>query len=151
MWVTCTKPRCDDIGAFFSVKYLLLVEKRGEAMPNRILKEAVCTSPSIEQLSWFEEVCFYRLIVQCDDFGRIDGRERLLLSRLFPLKGEVTVEDLAAALSRLEAVGLIERYEVFDRPYLQLPTWGRHQRVRNKRSRVPPPPWELGIENWEDE
>ena len=38
-----------------------------EAMPNRILKESVCTSDSVNKLSWFEEVLFYRLIVNCDD------------------------------------------------------------------------------------
>ena len=43
-------------------------------MPNRIIKESVCRSDSIDSLSWFEEVLFYRLIVVCDDYGRFDGR-----------------------------------------------------------------------------
>ena len=36
-------------------------------MPNRIIRESICTSDSIDKLSWFEEVLFYRLIVNCDD------------------------------------------------------------------------------------
>ena len=55
-------------------------------MPNRIIKESVCTSDSVDGLSWFEEVFFYRLIVNCDDYGRFDARPAVLKSRLFPLK-----------------------------------------------------------------
>ena len=55
-------------------------------MPNRILKESVCTSDSIYALTWFEECLFYRLIVNCDDFGRFDGRVAVIKNRLFPLK-----------------------------------------------------------------
>lgn len=109
-------------------------------MPNRILKESVCTSPNIERLNWFEEVCFYRLIVQCDDYGRLDARPPLVRARLFPLQEEVTTDDVAAALEALEDAGLLLRYTVEEQPYLQLLTWGRHQKVRTPRLRFPPPP-----------
>ena len=59
-------------------------------MPNRIIKESICTSDSIDSLSWFEEVLFYRLIVNCDDYGRFDGRPSIIKSRLFPLKENLT-------------------------------------------------------------
>ena len=36
-------------------------------MPNRIIKESIRTSDSINDLTWFEEVLFYRLMVSCDD------------------------------------------------------------------------------------
>ena len=39
-------------------------------MPNRILKDSICTSPNIDTLSREAEVFFYRLLVQCDDHGR---------------------------------------------------------------------------------
>ena len=54
-------------------------------MPNRILKESICSSDSINELSWFEECLFYRLIVNCDDYGRFDGRTAIIKNRLFPL------------------------------------------------------------------
>ena len=38
-------------------------------MPNRILKESICTSESLVGLSAEAEVLFYRLIVKADDFG----------------------------------------------------------------------------------
>lgn len=108
-------------------------------MPNRILRESVCTSETVHRLDWFEEVCFYRLTVQCDDFGRMDARLPVLKARLFPLCETVTTEALAAAFDTLEGVGLIQRYEVDGLPFLQLPTWEKYQRVRNKRSRYPSP------------
>lgn len=45
-------------------------------MGNRILKESICTSENIDALSYFQEVFFYRMIVKCDDFGRVDARPR---------------------------------------------------------------------------
>lgn len=59
-------------------------------MPNRILKESICTSDTLDELTWMEEVFWYRLIVNCDDYGRFDARPAILRSRLFPLKSSVT-------------------------------------------------------------
>ena len=50
-------------------------------MPNRIIKESICTSETLDKLNWFEEVFWYRLIVTCDDFGRMDARIPILKSR----------------------------------------------------------------------
>lgn len=108
-------------------------------MPNRIVKESVCTSPNIDRLGWFEEVCFYRLLVQCDDYGRLDARPALLKARLFPLKEGLDTAAVVAAMDALEAVGLIERYTVLGQPYLQLPTWAKHQSMRSPREKYPPP------------
>lgn len=105
-------------------------------MPNRILKESICRSESIDELSWFEEVLFYRLIVVCDDFGRYDGRPKIIKGSCFPLK-DVTQQDIADALIKLSAVGLVRGYEVQGRPYLQLTTWDCHQQVRAKKSKYP--------------
>lgn len=111
-------------------------------MGNRILKESVCTSASIERLSWFDEVCFYRLLVQCDDFGRMDARPPILRSRLFPLKETVTNAAVEESIQRLEEQGLIGLYEHEGLPFLQLLGWKDHQRLRSKRAKYPPAPWE---------
>ena len=47
-------------------------------MPNRLIKESVCTSDNLDRLSWFEEAMFFRLIVNCDDYGRMDARPAIL-------------------------------------------------------------------------
>ena len=81
-------------------------------MPNRFIKESICTSDTIDQLSWFDEVVFYRLIVNCDDFGRFDGRGEIIKSRLFPLKdGKITVKSVVESINRLATVGLVILYE----------------------------------------
>ena len=108
-------------------------------MPNRIIKESICTSDSIDQLSWFEEVVFYRLIVNCDDYGRFDGRAAIIKNRLFPLKESLTTKAVSEAVKKLANAGMVVLYEFEGKPYLYLPTWNDHQTVRAKRSRFPEP------------
>lgn len=108
-------------------------------MPNRIIKESICTSDSVDALTWFEEVLFYRLIVNCDDYGRFDGRPSIIKNRLFPLKENLTVKAVSAAINKLASVGLVILYEFEGKPYLYLPTWNCHQNVRAKRSKYPAP------------
>lgn len=107
-------------------------------MPNRILKESICSSDTVDDLSWFEEVFFYRLIVNCDDYGRTDARPAILKANLFPLK-DITAKNIENALCKLSAVGLVYRYIVNDKPYLQLVTWEKYQQVRTKKSKYPSP------------
>ena len=108
-------------------------------MPNRILKESICTSDSIDGLGWFEEVLFYRLIVNCDDYGRFDGRPAIIKNRLFPLKETLTVKAVTGAINKLASAGLVTLYMFEGKPYLYLPTWNYHQTVRAKRSKYPAP------------
>lgn len=108
-------------------------------MPNRIIKESIRTSDSINELSWFEECLFYRLIVSCDDYGRFDGRTAIIKGTCFPLKDGVTVKNIESALSKLASAGLVKRYVVDGKPYLSLPTWEQHQSVRAKKSKYPSP------------
>jgi hypothetical protein len=107
-------------------------------MPNRILKESICTSENIEQLSGQAEVFFYRLLVQCDDFGRMDARPAILRARCYPLRTDrVTERDIASCLEELVETHLICLYDVDQRPYLQVKTWDKHQQKRAKHSKYP--------------
>ena len=108
-------------------------------MPNRIIKESICVSDSIDSLSWFEEVLFYRLIVNCDDHGRFDGRTAVIKNRLFPLKDTLTTKAVGEAINKLASAGLVVLYVFEDKPYLYLPTWETHQTIRAKRSKYPDP------------
>ena len=93
-------------------------------------------SETIDALTWFEEVFFYRLMVKCDDLGRCDGRLKIIKGHCFPLK-DITEEELDKALNKLSLVGLIRRYTVSGHPYIQFVTWEKHQTVRNKKSKYP--------------
>ena len=109
-------------------------------MPNRILKESICTSPNLDGLSPEEEVLFYRLLVNCDDYGRADARPEMLRSRCYPLRVDtVTNTQILAWIAALAAKSLVHVYTVDEHPYLQVSTWEKHQQVRSKRSRFPSP------------
>ena len=109
-------------------------------MPNRIIKESICTSDSLNCLSWFEEVLFYRLIVNCDDYGRFDGRTAVIKNRLFPLKENLTLKTVENAINKLATIGLVALYVFEGKPFLYLPTWNEHQNVRAKRSK-----WRISV------
>lgn len=108
-------------------------------MPDRIIKESICTSDTLEKLSDFEERFWHRLIVNCDDYGRFDARPAVLKARLFPLRESLTYKNVTDALNRLASVGLIELYTVDGKPFLRVVTWERYQRIRAKKSKFPPP------------
>lgn len=109
-------------------------------MPNRILKESICTSDTINGLTAEEEVFFYRLLVNCDDYGRLDGRPSVIRSKCFPLRlDSVKDKDIQKWLQSLVRVGLIRLYNVDGKPYLHITTWDKHQQVRAKRSKYPAP------------
>lgn len=106
-------------------------------MPNRILKQSICDSETIDSLSWFEEVLFYRLIVNCDDFGRYDARPKILKGRLFPLKDGVRAEQIEKALNTLASAELVDLYTVHGKPFLQMRTWAAHQQARSSTPKFP--------------
>src|SRR5579859_5826669 len=109
-------------------------------MPNRILKDSICTSETIDVLSVDGERFFYRLLVQCDDFGRFDARPSVIRSRCFPLRLERVTDKLVSKwLCELEDAGLVWTYTVDDKTYLQVTKWSLHQQMRAARSRYPEP------------
>ena len=107
-------------------------------MPSRFIKESICTSDNLDKLSEFEETFFYRLIVNCDDFGRMDARPAILLTRLFPLRiRRISEDQITGALNALQNAELIELYEYNGKPYLQFVTWEEHQQSRATKSKYP--------------
>ena len=47
-------------------------------MGNRLIMENICISEKINKLDLLGEVFFYRLLVQCDDYGVMDARPKIL-------------------------------------------------------------------------
>jgi len=108
-------------------------------MPNRIIKESICRSDNLDRLTPDEECCFYRLLVQCDDFGRYDGRAAIIKGACFPLKDHITVAKVSGMMETLIRESLIFMYVVDGLPYIQMVKWDKHQQVRAKRSKYPDP------------
>lgn len=107
-------------------------------MPNRIIKESVCTSDTIDGLSADEERLFYRLIVNCDDFGLMDARPQIILGKCFPLKiGIFTIKQIEKWLKGLINAGLVFTYN--NNKNLKIATWEHHQQIRAKRAKYPLP------------
>lgn len=112
-------------------------------MPNRIIKETICTSEEIDALTDAQEVMFYRLMVNCDDFGLFDGRLKIIASKCYPLKS-IDINCIQEMLSALVRVDLISLYEFDGKPYLSITNWSKHQQIRAQRAKFPTP--EQGVE-----
>lgn len=108
-------------------------------MPNRIIKESICTSEKISTLTDFEFRLWVALITQADDLGRGDARPAIIKGRAFPLRERVTSKDIDAAVHSLAAKGCVSLYTVGGKPYFWFPTWGEHQRVRDVKPKFPGP------------
>lgn len=108
-------------------------------MPNRIIKESLCTSDKIAGLSDFQFRLWVGLITQADDAGRGDARPAILKGRIFPLRERVSPKDLDAALHALAAKGCVSLYTVGGKPYFWFPSWSRHQRIRDVKPKYPGP------------
>jgi ribosomal protein L7/L12 len=107
-------------------------------MPNRIIKESICSSDDIDILEPLEEILFYRIIVNCDDYGIMDARPKMLKAKCFPLKN-ISESELEKLRNKLWEIGLIKLYAHDSKCYLLMSTWEKHQQIRAKRSKFPLP------------
>lgn len=94
-------------------------------MPNRIVREGLTDSEAVATLPDFPFRVFSLLLLKVDDAGRIDGRPGFIRSMLFPVGTERTVDDIASVLLVLESAGLLMKYTVNGKPYVQLAKWQR--------------------------
>ena len=108
-------------------------------MPNRVIKETIRTSESLNNLSDFEFRLWIGLLVSADDAGRGDARPAIIKGSVFPLRERVTVKDVDAALHGLAANGCVSLYKVGGKPYYWFPTWAAHQRIDRAKPKFPPP------------
>ena len=108
-------------------------------MPNRIIKESIRTSKSVNALPDFLFRVWVYLITYVDDYGRGSADPQLLRGLVFPRGRKLGEEKLAEALTALADRGLIRLYEAEGEPYFCFPKWDEHQRIRAKKSKFPPP------------
>lgn len=110
-------------------------------MPNRIIKESIVSSDNLNELTPEQEVFFYRLMVICDDFGRMDARPQILLAKCFPLKtSTIKLAKINEWLDALIQHDLVQLYDVDGKSYLIMSSWDKHQQKRAKKSKYPEPP-----------
>lgn len=110
-------------------------------MPNRILKESICESRKLSEVSFFAEDLYKRLITYADDYGRFNADCQIILARLYPREiGIVNIDDIENAMTELIGIGKIAFYtsgrtEI----YGCFPNWSEHQRVRDSKKKCPEP------------
>lgn len=111
-------------------------------MPNRIIKESICESKKLSEVSFFAEDLYKRLITYADDYGRFNADYQIMLARLYPREiQEVSIADIEDALIELTGIGKIRFYtaKVKKEIYGCFPNWNEHQRVRDSKGRCPEP------------
>lgn len=107
-------------------------------MPNRIIREAILSSPKMASLAWPEEVFYRRLMSIVDDYGRTEAIPQLLRSRCYPLQtDDVRVADITRWMAACQKAGLILSYAAEGKQYLELIKFGQQQRSASK---YPAPP-----------
>lgn len=109
-------------------------------MGNRILKESITTSAKLAKLTDFEFRLWVGLLTLADDYGCADGRIVVIRNLVFATNPNVTVQQVAKAMKKLEKVGCIRTYEAEGQPYFWFPTWLEHQRLRHHTPKLPQPP-----------
>lgn len=108
-------------------------------MPNRYIKESICTSKNLNMLSAEAERLFYRLLVKCDDFGRYFADPNIIKGNCFPRKSELKTKEIEKWLNELAKSELIILYKNKDDIYLQFITFSEHNRKRANTSKFPNP------------
>lgn len=112
-------------------------------MPNRIIKESIRTSKSVNSMSDFQFRLWAYLITYVDDFGRGSADPEIIKGFVFPKRGSVTEKTIEKTLQELATMGSLILYKVDGDAYLCFPNWEAHQTVRNKKSKFPAPPDEV--------
>lgn len=124
-------------------------------MPNRIIKESINESRSLNDCTVFAQDLFKRLITYADDNGRFNADTQIMLARLYPRDLDiVTQQDVVDGLVELCGIGKIEFYtaNVFSNRgardvYGAFPKWKMHQRVRDSKEKHPAPN-DTDINDW---
>ena len=108
-------------------------------MPNRIIKDSIRTSRSVNAMTDFQFRLWVYLITYVDDYGRGSADPELLKGFVFPRRKRVSESDIEKALAELAGMGCILLYTVDGESYFCFPRWGDHQRIQTKKSKFPAP------------
>lgn len=108
-------------------------------MPNRIIKDSIRTSKSVNTMTDFQFRLWVYLITYVDDYGRGSADPELLKGFVFPRRKGVTESTIEKALLDLANSGSILLYDVDGESYFCFPNWADHQRIQTKRSKFPAP------------
>ena len=113
-------------------------------MPNRIIKESIWDSPSLNNLSNLAERHFYKLLPLPDDHGCWQATPSYVKGRLYPRRGCVTEKQIQGWHDELTQENICKFWSQDGRIYGIFVNWEEHQRIRSVHQRkTPSPPEEI--------
>lgn len=106
----------------------------------RSIKPEITESETLAELPLAVCWTFACLWPHCDDRGRRKAQPRLVKADLYPMRDDVTADDVAEHLTLLSEADVICLYTGCDgKPYMHVVNWDEHQKVdRPSKSRIPP-------------
>lgn len=108
-------------------------------MPNRIIKDSIRTSRTVNAMTDFQFRVWVYLITYVDDYGRGSADPELIKGFVFPRRKRLSESDIEKTLAELAGMGCISLYDVDGESYFYFPNWGAHQRIQTKKSKYPAP------------
>lgn len=108
-------------------------------MPNRIIKDSIRTSKTVNAMTDFQFRVWIYLITYVDDYGRGSADPELIKGFVFPRRKRISESDIEKTLAELAGMGCINLYDVDGESYFCFPNWGEHQRIQTKKSKFPAP------------
>lgn len=110
-----------------------------------MIKKAVVTSRkfNLELKSDLSRLCWVLMIPFADVKGRIDADPIVIKGMIFPLRNDVSVDDVEEALRELDSVGLIQTFKVGKKLFAEIYRFRDFQSIREDReasSAIPEPP-----------
>jgi len=94
------------------------------------------------------ERLYWRMATHCDDDGRAEDDPRIFAAYLFPLDDAITGAVVDGWLAELDRLGLIIRYEIAGRRYVQVTRWKDYQKPNKPTPSKYPPPTGHGAEDY---
>jgi hypothetical protein len=85
-------------------------------------------------LAEFCQLLYPLIVAHADDFGRLQGDTFTIKHMCFPSSPR-SVEEFSTALAHLHAVGMIMRYEVSAKRFIQIANFDSHQLGLHKRTK----------------
>ncbi len=110
----------------------------------RMINKTLARSRKFQKLeSDFDRLLYCMILPFLDRDGRAEADPLLIKADSFPLRGDITIDDIETGLKSLDAVGLIQLYTVDGEQYLQCVGFADNQAGmsygKEAESRIPAP------------
>lgn len=105
----------------------------------RTIKPEFWTSEQVTDCSMAARLLFIGIWNFCDDAGRISASPKQIKALVLPAD-DVSSDDVRRMIDELEQRGLVLRYAVDGKDYLQVTGWSHQKIDRPQASKFPPPP-----------